>query len=173
MSKTKVDCKDNEMCFRFFRWLPIAHFYTNALYAISKLESMKPANRDYYAALDGSGEEIGVIDVTTRGFKELVLAIQKAGITKQSVDSMKLGKLTHPSWDFDKNQSFEDVRLTIELIKDHEIVKGLPIGSTQLLKDAVGKVIQRRFAMLTIVLSAFLFAIGMVLVCIDIWGKGK
>ncbi|MFH1483139.1 MAG: hypothetical protein ABIG98_02635 [Chloroflexota bacterium] len=158
------------MCLHPFRWFPVARFYANALHAISELSAMKPAKRDY-AATDGSAEQVGIIDNTNRGFKELFKAMRKAGMVNQDINSMELKEWICPTWDNSKNQPFTEVRLTLRLMKDEAVVKELSIESTEILKDATEKVIRRSFAVLTIVLSIVLFTIGMVLVLISIGRK--
>lgn len=57
------------------------------------------------------------------------------------------------------------------LFNGDKIIKEMPLESTQILIDAVGKRFQRKTAWLILVLTFILFGIGIALVIMDCWSK--
>ncbi len=149
---------------RLFKNLPIARFFINASFAISRLEEMEPAERGYYAdALCEPVEENGFVDETIIGFKELIESMrQKQLMSNQPINIMHLKKVTSL---VDGN-----MELTLVMMKNDVVIQTLPLKSTQILKDAVDELVKHKIALFTMRLAIGAFVIGIILILIDKWG---
>lgn len=144
-----------------FRWLPISRSYKSAFEAILQLETIHPLKRGYYDDAFGiPKQEVGKIDSTNKGFRELIEAIKMAGITNQAVDVIELKQST--------DRLSGNVTLILTLFKDDKVVKELIDRPTEILRNAIEKASQRKFAILMLALTAILFVIGIILILIDI-----
>ncbi|MFC1860729.1 hypothetical protein ACFLYL_00385 [Chloroflexota bacterium] len=131
---------------------------------------MKPLRRGYYDdAFNIPKQGIGRVDNTNEGFKELIKAIKIAGITNQTIDAIELKQSTESIWNVRNYRYLENVTLILTLFKDDKVVKELIDNPTETLRNAIEKVSQRKFAILTLLLTAILFATGIILILIDIY----
>ena len=154
------------MTSRLFRWIPISRFYANASAAMARLEIMSPLDRGYYDdAFAVPKREIGMITKGDRGFRELSTAIMQAGLVRESITSIVMERSVSVGVDAGVS---ENEKLVLKILRESGNSTEISEKPKDMLALAIEKAAQKRVAILTLVLTAILFALGIVLIAFAI-----